>query len=919
MELGAIHRFPAVRRGESLTPVALVYLVVVAVATAVATVPLVLQIQADEVDWYAFAFLAVGATISQLFVVKTPRHQSYHMTAVFLVAAVLLLPPGLVVAIVVIAHVPEWIRFRYRWYIQGFNICNYALAAIAASGVTTFVAGLDRTPQGEVLKFALAGAAASVVFVLLNHAVLAQMLRVARAKSYRETGLFTLESLSTELVLAGLGVGVAGVWAVARPLTPFMLATLILLHRSLSLPNIQAAANLDTKTELFNARFLQTALADELARAQRFERSLSIVLADLDFLREINNTHGHLAGDAVLRGVADALRSQLRPYDIPSRFGGEEFAVLLPETSYEEALEIAERIRCSVEEAEFMHPHGSGAIHATISLGVASYPVATTADELIHQADLALYNSKAMGRNRVSGAVGMHAEGHRSDGAPLLLASTDSKGPSSLRRAVERVGHLRPVAGPSTRQAMSAAAQPTPRASVLELITALAAGAAVLIVLSVPQMVDAFQHHPLAVASFFVFAVALQLMSANLYGRGTEAASVIATLGVGFLLGPAPAIATAFLIAIVHVLRRGGARYRVVFDLANFPVSAATATFAYAAVTGPGSPLAIELLAALVAGVAYKVVNVGLLCLAMSLDERTSIVAVWRDRFSWASFHYVAFGPLGLATALAYDRMGPVGLLTFAIPAMLLAFSMRQYMERTREMVSQVQEVNTELEESRERLRRQHTAMIAALSRSMEAKDNYSGAHIERVSTVAVLLAEALGYSDEDLHAIEVGALMHDIGKIGIPEQLLTKADPLTPDEWQVIKQHPVISDYILTGIEMHPFVRQIVRSSHERIDGTGYPDRLAGPEIPLPARIVFVADAFDAITSDRPYRPRRSIPEALEELRANAGTQFCATVIAALELIWHDNPDALRGTPPAEERTSVPALRAVRSVVAAA
>ena len=125
----------------------------------------------------------------------------------------------------------------------------------------------------------------------------------------------------SELGFAGLGVGVAGVWAVARPLTPFMLATLILMHRSLSLPNIQAAANLDTKTELFNARFLQTALADELARAQRFERSLSIVLADLDFLREINNTHGHLAGDAVLRGVADALlpgsRASWKPAPVP--------------------------------------------------------------------------------------------------------------------------------------------------------------------------------------------------------------------------------------------------------------------------------------------------------------------------------------------------------------------------------------------------------------------------------------------------------------------------------------------------------------------------------------------------------------------------------------------------------------------------
>jgi putative nucleotidyltransferase with HDIG domain len=193
-----------------------------------------------------------------------------------------------------------------------------------------------------------------------------------------------------------------------------------------------------------------------------------------------------------------------------------------------------------------------------------------------------------------------------------------------------------------------------------------------------------------------------------------------------------------------------------------------------------------------------------------------------------------------------------------------------------------------------ERLRKVHVDTITALSRSMEAKDYYTGGHTERVAAISVALARRLDYDGADLDAIEIGALLHDIGKIGVPEHILHKPGPLDEDEWEVVRQHPVISDYILSEIDVPPIVRQIARSSHERIDGAGYPDKLAGDEIPLPARIVLVADALDALTTDRPYRRGRPVWAALEELRANAGTQFCATVVAALERVFAEDPDAL-------------------------
>jgi HD-GYP domain-containing protein (c-di-GMP phosphodiesterase class II) len=289
-------------------------------------------------------------------------------------------------------------------------------------------------------------------------------------------------------------------------------------------------------------------------------------------------------------------------------------------------------------------------------------------------------------------------------------------------------------------------------------------------------------------------------------------------------------------------------------------------------------------LAAVVAGVVFAVINNGLLCLAMSFAEQTPIQKIWFERFHWARFHFALFGPVALAATIAYEQVGVAGLVAFTLPPALMILSVRQYLERTAAAVEEAREANLNL-------RRAHKDTIAALSRSIEAKDSYTGGHTERVASVAVGLARRLGYRDDELEAIEIGALLHDIGKIGVPGQVLRKNGPLTDDEWELVKKHPLISDYILSELDLHPFVRQCARSSHERIDGTGYPEGLGGEEIPLPARIVFVADALDALTSTRPYRPARPMLAALAEIRAHAGTQFCPRVVKALEELWRKEP----------------------------
>ena len=192
------------------------------------------------------------------------------------------------------------------------------------------------------------------------------------------------------------------------------------------------------------------------------------------------------------------------------------------------------------------------------------------------------------------------------------------------------------------------------------------------------------------------------------------------------------------------------------------------------------------------------------------------------------------------------------------------------------------------------RVWRRHLEMIAALSRSMEAKDFYTGGHTERVAVISIALAKKLGYTGEELDAIEVGALLHDIGKIGIPETILNKPDTLDESEWEIMRKHPVISDRILEGIDLDPIVREVARYSHERYDGAGYPDGLAGESIPLPARIVLVADALDALTTDRAYRRARHLSAAMQEIREHTGSQFCPRVVNALEEVFYAEPHVL-------------------------
>jgi len=183
---------------------------------------------------------------------------------------------------------------------------------------------------------------------------------------------------------------------------------------------------------------------------------------------------------------------------------------------------------------------------------------------------------------------------------------------------------------------------------------------------------------------------------------------------------------------------------------------------------------------------------------------------------------------------------------------------------------------------------------MLALARSVEEKDKATEGHCHRLERLAILTGERLGLSSQKLINLSYGAYLHDIGKVKVPDEILGKADALTDDEWKEMRKHPALGEEMLAEKEFLAAAGRIVRAHHERYDGTGYPDGLAGEAIPIEARVIAVVDAYDAITSDRPYQPALDRREALRELRLGAGTHFDPVVVRAFASLILENEESI-------------------------
>jgi len=326
--------------------------------------------------------------------------------------------------------------------------------------------------------------------------------------------------------------------------------------------------------------------------------------------------------------------------------------------------------------------------------------------------------------------------------------------------------------------------------------------------------------------------------------------------------------------------RKGHPTYKIIFNVCALPLTiwiAAQIFFSFPAIEPlvslpRGETISIKQLIGplLVFTVIYFLLNSWIITLAISLERKLPAFSIWRHNFLWLSLNY--FGGASVAALLvSYTRDLDYTYLLVIVPLLIvLYFTFSMSMGR-------IEDANRHLSQ----LNSLYMSTIETLAMAIDAKDQITHGHIRRVQAYAVSLAREVGVTDTSLiRAVEAAALLHDMGKLAVPEYILNKPGPLTSAEFDKMKLHSSVGADILSAIDFPYPVVPIVRHHHENWDGTGYPDGLAGTNIPIGARILAVVDCFDALTSDRPYRPRLSDKEALRILIERRGSMYDPLVV---------------------------------------
>ncbi len=326
---------------------------------------------------------------------------------------------------------------------------------------------------------------------------------------------------------------------------------------------------------------------------------------------------------------------------------------------------------------------------------------------------------------------------------------------------------------------------------------------------------------------------------------------------------------------------------KAAFNFGQLSISTALAAATYGAAGGstPPSDITSTVVAVAVSAAVYFLVNSTLTAGVIALTSAARFVAVWRQNFSWMPVNYAATAVNGAALALAYQALGVFGAAVFVLPLGVAWYSFKLYVSRsaeTRAERAHVVELNRLFRQSNTRLEEAHISIVGALLGSLEAKTPTGTAHLAATIYRSVAVAKRLGLDHIAVEAVQLGALFHDLGKIAISDAILHKPDRLSGGEWSEIRAHPIIGASLLSQMPELDHIRPLILAHHERFDGRGYPNGLKEEAIPRAAQIIAVADAYEAMTTPRPYRRAVTPEAAAAELRAGAGSQFDPVVVEA-------------------------------------
>jgi putative nucleotidyltransferase with HDIG domain len=381
-------------------------------------------------------------------------------------------------------------------------------------------------------------------------------------------------------------------------------------------------------------------------------------------------------------------------------------------------------------------------------------------------------------------------------------------------------------------------------------------------------------------ATLAVLASGSQLLSFHLNRQRVFHPAILFVVAGALLLPPELMILLVVLHCLPDWLKQRYPWYIQTFNIANY-VTSGIAAWAVGQAIGFPASTGREAVAGACAAVVFVVTNrlllLPMLYLGRGLTPRKTGLLDGEDITIELVLALMAVPVAALWThslALVALAMAPLFLIHFTQRAVL----------RLEEASETIGRQNKSLEEAHRAVIERSTAALEALSATVDARDTYTAGHSRRVAASATVIARELGLSGAELMVVDQAALLHDIGKIGVPDAVLLKEGPLTAAEWVVMRSHPEEGARIIERLGYLDDVVPGIRHHHERMDGRGYPEGLLGEEIPLAARIIHVADALDAMTTKRLYREERSFEEALEEIRRGRDTDFCGLCVDALE-----------------------------------
>ena len=683
---------------------------------------------------------------------------------------------------------------------------------------------------------------------------------------------------------------------------------------------LEHQARTDSLTGLFNHSVFYERLLQSLQESSRTHAPLAVLMLDIDDFKRVNDVHGHAVGDELLRFLAEALRAIVRPDDAICRLGGEEFAVVMDDCDGDDAVRVAERVQNRLGGVDF-----PGIGHMTVSVGLALGPEhAMNPRELAACAEAAMMTAKAQGKNQV---VLYAEEATQRPDAPGIERDVRSiahlKMLQSLTGKLNRLADVREIGDAIAAELRSLVDYHNCRVFVCdgdELLPVAFLGelssntASLSLDLLRTRVGEGITGRCAQLAESIVVADAANCE----FGRQIEGTHPIEESLLAVPLRYGTRVVGVIVVSKlgldqfdeddVRLLEVLAGHAAVAVENARLYESARREAESATSLLEFGRELAtlvdLEDIAGRVTELSAEIIESRQTSFYIATDGSLRLRA--EHGHPSEVTEELAARPLPLE-ALDADRDpyiaepheyepvigeapipgGRYAVAPFSIDGRagcLVALVEREdFGDRELRLLgglAQQAKLAIANASSYEGLERTFVSTVEALANALEANDEYTSTHARWITDLSLRVGQELGLDERALKRLELGALLHDIGKIGIPSDVLAKPGRLTAEERKLVQTHPELGERIIAPIDRLQSVRPIVRHCHERWDGRGYPDGVAGEDIPLESRIIFVCDAYHAMTTDRPYRRRLSHREAVRRLGEASGTQFDPHVV---------------------------------------